>query len=137
MPARPSSVRPDQVTPGELGPKLPCMKPILAIALLILAACGGGAGQRQQAVDLDEHREGQFADPELCERAVDNFEKAVFEDTSIPAQEKGLFRETEKDWVHRDRVIKCTRMTRRQARCIAEAPSMQYIRNCERFAELQ
>ena len=101
-----------------------------------LAACGGG-GSSQKAQDLEEFQGGQFASEELCEQAVANFEKAEFESTTVPVGQKELANQVEFKQRHRDRVISCQRMTQRQAECFAQAPSMQYIQNCERFAELQ
>ena len=106
----------------------------LGIALAV-AACGGGASS-QKAQSLEEFQEGQFASEELCERAVANFEKVELESTS-PEAKPPLFNQVAYKELHRDRVIRCQRMTQRQATCYANAPSMQYIQNCQRFAELQ
>jgi len=87
--------------------------------------------------DLSRFSDKDFASEDLCEAAVSNYEKELFLSTSTPVWKKGLFNRTEFDRLHRLRVQACTRMTERQAACIAFAPSMQYIRNCERFPELQ
>jgi hypothetical protein len=107
---------------------------LVGVALAV-AACGGGSSA-QKAQDLEQFQGGQFAGEELCERAVDNFEKAEQESTS-PEARPPLFAQADYKRLHRDRVIRCTRLTQRQAQCIATAASMQYIENCERFAELQ
>jgi len=108
----------------------------VTLALVLTAACGGGASS-QKARDLEEFQKDQFANEETCEQAVTNFEKAEFDASNVPAAEKGLFNRVEFDQRHRDRVYRCQKMTQRQAECFAQAPSMQYIQNCERFAELQ
>ena len=81
--------------------------------------------------------ESGFVKPPAASAATSTLEKAEFDASNVPAAEKGLFNRVEFDQRHRDRVYRCQKMTQRQAECFAQAPSMQYIQNCERFAELQ
>ena len=90
------------------------------------------------APDLSRFDTSTFANEELCEHAVAAFENAEFESSTVPTWNKGLFNRTSYDQHHRDRVRKCTiTMSERQAACFALAPSMQYLRNCAKFAEIR
>ena len=109
----------------------------LRLALLSALALGACASTAANVPDLSRFSDKDFASEDLCEAAVQNYEKEQFLSTTTPVWQKGLFNRTQYDQVHRQRVAACTRMTERQAACIASAPSMQYIRNCKRFPELQ
>ena len=116
----------------------------LRLALLsavALAACAStaatSAATPPNTPDLSRFSDKEFASEDLCEAAVQNYEKEQFLSTTTPVRKKGLFNRTAYDQQHRQRVQACTRLTERQAACVAFAPSMQYIRNCERFPELQ
>lgn len=91
-----------------------------------------------EAQDLNDFQEKQHADVGLCERAVDNYERVEFDSSTTPLGRKGLFDRNSYSFRHRDRVNSCTiKLSRRQARCIADAGSLQYVENCGRFPELQ
>ena len=116
----------------------------LRLALLFalaLGACASTAANKASTPpnvpDLSRFSDKEFASEDLCEAAVSNYEKEQFLNTNTPVWQKGLFNRTAYNHQHMLRVQACTRLTERQAACVAFAPSMQYIRNCERFPELQ
>jgi hypothetical protein len=114
----------------------------LASALLAaaLAACGGGGGGGASATlpNLERYSPSKLASKEQCESAVTNYEKQIFLSTTTPVADKQLFHRTEAELDHRRRVDRCSiSFSERQAACFAIAPSLQYIQNCELYAELQ
>jgi hypothetical protein len=112
------------------------MRGRLLWVLVLAAACGGGAAAKNP--DLSKYDPSKLASAEQCEQAVDNYEKAQFLATDQPVREKRLFNRTEFSLEHRRRVDRCTTsFSERQAACIAGAPSLQYVKNCELYAELQ
>jgi hypothetical protein len=114
------------------------MKPMVMVLVLAAAACGGAQQGGGHQPNLQEFSSSELASEQLCEHAVSNFERNEFLSTSTPVRRKGLFNRTGFEWRHRDRVRRCqTSLSERQAACIASAPSLQYVRNCESFAELQ
>jgi hypothetical protein len=111
---------------------------LMRTTLLALAFLGACAGSYPPPADLTAYSDQTFASKQLCEHAVSNVDRARFLSTTIPAEKKGLFDTTSYEIAHRDRVQHCTaRLTERQAACIAQAPSLQYVHNCEAFPELQ
>lgn len=105
---------------------------------MVLGACGGAQPPPAVTPNLQEFSSSELASEQLCEHAVSNFERNEFLSTTTPVNRKGLFNRSDFDWRHRDRVRKCqTSLSERQAACIASAPSMQYVQNCDRYAELQ
>jgi hypothetical protein len=117
------------------------MSTMRILCLMAVAACGAttaGTTAQPPARDLSQFSDKTFAPEGLCESAVTNFEDKQFESTSTPVAKKELFDRTRHEVEHRARVQKCTAtLTERQAACVASAESLQYIHNCERFAELQ
>jgi hypothetical protein len=112
------------------------MRAALFTLAMVAAGCGGGAAAKNP--DLTRYSSSRMADPTLCEQAVSNYEKELFLSTSTPVREKRLFDRTEAGLEHRRRVDKCTMsFSERQAACFAAAPSLQYVKNCETYAELQ
>ncbi len=108
--------------------------------ILVIAACGGGTASSTipSAENLDRYSSSQLASEELCEHAVANVERHEFLSTTVPVRDKGLFNRADYDRRHRDRVRACqVKLSERQAACMAVAGSMQYVQNCDRFAELQ
>jgi hypothetical protein len=112
---------------------------ILAAAFVMFVGCGGSEPKTPTTPqNLDRFASNRLAGEQLCEHAVSNYERNEFLSTTIPASHKELFNRVEYDWRHRDRVRRCQiSLSERQAACIAYAPSMQYVQNCDRFAELQ
>lgn len=77
----------------------------------------------------------KFASRQQCEEAVTNLEKSEQESTTTPVGRKGLFNRTYFNERHRDRVRHCeTTLSEKEATCIAQAPSLQYVRECRKFA---
>jgi len=111
---------------------------LLIVIMIALAGCGAASPTAATTPDVSRFSDKEFASEDLCEAAVSNFEKEQFLSTTTPTFKKGLFNRTEFDRIHRFRVQTCTaKLTERQAACIAMSASLQYIRNCERFPELQ
>jgi hypothetical protein len=74
----------------------------------------------------------------MCEEAVTNYERQLFASTTTPVNQKNLFNSAEANLEHRRRVDKCTiSFSERQAACFSTAPSLQYVQNCDLYAELQ
>jgi hypothetical protein len=114
------------------------MRFILIIAALGLAPACGARQQPAPVPDLERTSSSQLASEELCLQAVERYEQNEFQSTTTPVRQKGLFNRTAHEWRHRDRVRHCqTSFSEREAACIATAPSLQYVANCRRFAELQ
>lgn len=114
-----------------------------AIFCLLAAACAGNQAATSSprtlpAIDVDRYSQSRLASPELCEQAVTNFEKELFLSTSSPLPQKQLFNRTVADLDHRHRVDACTMsFSERKAACYAAAQSLQYVQNCQLYAELQ
>jgi hypothetical protein len=104
--------------------------------MLFAAACGGGTAAKNP--DVTGYSSSKLASPELCEQAVTNYEKERDLSTDPQDPKEPLFDRATARLEHRRRVDRCTIMfSERQAACVANAPSLQYVQNCERFAELQ
>jgi len=111
---------------------------LLLLSMLAVSACAATTSTPATEPDLSGYSDTRFASERLCEHAVSNFERQDFFSSTAPIGEKDLFDRGAFDIRHRDRVRTCSiKLTERQAACIAAAPSVQYIRNCGRFAELQ
>jgi hypothetical protein len=114
-----------------------------AIFCLLATACAGGhsattSPRTLPAIDVERYSQSRLASPELCEQAVANYEKEMFLSTSTPVREKELFDRTAAGLEHRHRVDRCTMsFSERKAACYAAAPSLQYVENCQLYAELQ
>jgi hypothetical protein len=109
---------------------------LLLVSIFALSACAATTAAPQP--DLSRFSDSRFASEQLCERAISNYERQDFFSTTAPVGEKELFDRDVFDQRHRSRVQTCTiKLTERKAACIATAPSVQYLRNCGRFAELQ
>ena len=111
---------------------------LVLVSILALSACAATSTTAATQPDLTGYSDSTFASEQLCEHAISNYERQDFFSSTEPVGEKDLFDRTAFDTRHRARVETCTiKLTQRQAACIATAPSVQYVRNCGRFAELQ
>lgn len=113
------------------------MKSITILCLAFAAACGGSQRQstRAQAREVGVPSASKFASHAQCEQAVASLERAEFESTTTPVGRKSLFNQTAFNERHRDRVRNCeTTLSEKEATCIAQAPSLQYVRECRKFA---
>jgi hypothetical protein len=111
------------------------MKILRGAILGVLAACGGAQDKTSTPPHLAQYDDDKLASRELCEQAVT---RVQYNYEMSPGNHKALFARAGYDRRHRDLVSTCTtRLTEREAACLATAPSSQYGRNCEHFAELQ
>ena len=107
---------------------------ILMCSLAVVAACASQS-QAPVAHEVGIPTASRFASPELCEQVVSNVEKNEQQSTTTPVSRKGFFNSTAYNELHRDRVRRCTTsLSEKEALCIAEAPSLQYVRECRKFA---
>ena len=98
------------------------------ILAVLIGGCGGGAAATLP--DLSAYSSSRLASRELCEQAVSNYEKEAWE--------APLFDRRWAELEHRRRVDQCTiTFSERKAACYALAPSLQYVHNCQMYAELQ
>lgn len=106
---------------------------VVAAGITLGAACGT---QRQTtAQEVGVPTGSRFASTEQCERAVESLERSEQASTSTPVGRKGFFNTTAYNELHRDRVRRCTTtLSEKEALCISEAPSLQYVRECRKFA---
>lgn len=117
-----------------------CMRTTLACLVLMLAACASDPGVgRRPAYAISDYSSNVLADEPLCEHAVTNFEKADSFSAAEASSNRLYFNpRAEAAARHRDRVKRCTSsLSQRQAACIAQAQSLQHVRNCSNSAELQ
>jgi hypothetical protein len=113
------------------------MRTFSILCFAAVCACGGSQGQSTAPVahELGVPSASKFASREQCEQAVKNLEKSEQESTTTPVGRKGLFNRTAFNERHRDRVRNCeTTLSEKEAKCIAEAASLQYVRECRKFA---
>jgi hypothetical protein len=78
----------------------------------------------------------RLASRRLCEHAVHNLERA--EEVASPAGLDGFFDRTRDNARLGDRVRRCMESLKvSEAICIADAPSLEYVRGCRKFALLR
>jgi hypothetical protein len=81
---------------------------------------------------------GEIIDGYSDDESLDNYERNEFLSTTTNVRSKQLFSRVDADRRRDYRVRYCqTTLSERQAACIADARSMQYVYNCGRFPELQ